>query len=102
MGPTTKMAAAVASTRTESSKIDSAGMESGEKMLVGLIANGPPGRACGFLRGAGAGPAGTPRRYGVKLTTAPVTPAGRTAAQSGIPPRVPAIPPSSLAHGRAL
>jgi hypothetical protein len=39
---------------------------------------------------------------GVKLTTAPLTPAGRTAAPSAIPPRVPAIPPRSLAHGRVL
>ena len=34
---------------------------------------------------------------GVKLTTAPLTPAGRTAAPSAIPPRVPAIPPRSPA-----
>src|SRR6266478_7149259 len=43
------MAAAIASTRTESSKIDSAGVESGAKMLVGLIANGPTWRTCCVL-----------------------------------------------------
>src|SRR5712664_3270859 len=40
------MAAAIASTRIESSKIDCAGVESGAKMFVGLIANAPPWLAC--------------------------------------------------------
>src|SRR6266478_815031 len=58
------MAAAIASTRMESSKIDSAGVESGEKMLVGLIANGPPWRACRVLPFARPVPGGIRRRYG--------------------------------------
>src|SRR5882672_5919859 len=43
------MAAEIASTRIESSKIDCAGVESGAKMLVGLIANAPPWLACRVL-----------------------------------------------------
>jgi len=55
-----------------------------------------------FCRLHGPCPAAFAAVTGVKLTTAPLTPAGRTAAPSAIPPRVPAIPPRSLAHGRVL
>src|SRR5207253_7266360 len=87
------MAAAIASTRMESSKIDSAGVESGAKMLVGLIANGPGWRACRVLPFAQPVPGGTSRRCTSEDRTGCSpwgrgAPSGRTPGPSAIPARV--------------
>src|SRR6266478_6834596 len=86
------MAAATASTRTESSKIDSAGVESGAKMLVGLIANGPGWRACRVLPFARPVPGSIRRHFAserrIEARPSRRGPPGCRPAPSGIPARV--------------
>src|SRR6266481_1253519 len=84
------MAAAIASTRIESSKIDCAGVESGAKMLVGLIANAPPWLACRVLL---ARP--VPGSLSLPFANEARGPPRRMPAPSAIPARLSGIPPSS-------